>query len=74
MTNNYEVVYQRLLSGKLFDFNFKPYKKDFLIDVLKYFEQFEEYEKCFLLKEFIDTRFDHDLNYKNIEVKRVKLV
>ena len=58
--------YQRIIDGKLFDENLKPYSKEFLEKVLNYLEENEMYEDCNLLHKIIKERFDHDLNYKNI--------
>ena len=46
-----------------FDIKLKPYKKDFLEKVLFYFEEKEEFEKCMVINEFINKRFNHELNY-----------
>lgn len=55
--------YNRVLSGKPFDVNFKPYTEDFLIKVMRYFEEKEEYEKCKTLSDFINIKFNHDRGY-----------
>ena len=54
----------RIKSGKSFDEQFKPYTEDFIKKTIQYFESKEEFENCQILKEFINIRFDHDLNYK----------
>lgn len=60
-------VLDRLRSGKYFDINFKPYQKEFLIEVLSYFELQEKYEECTLIREIIKKRFnhDHESNFKD---------
>lgn len=55
--------YKRISSGKDFDENFKPYTKDFIKDMVTFFESNEDYEKCHLLVKYIEKRFDHDKNY-----------
>ena len=55
--------YKRISSGKDFDENFKPYTKDFIKDMVTYFESNEDYEKCQLLIKYIESRFDHEKNY-----------
>lgn len=65
---SYEYLMQdtldRIISGKVSDEKFKPYTEIFIRKVMKYFEDKEEYEKCKILSDFINTRFNHDLNYK----------
>lgn len=61
-------AYGRIVDGKLFDENLKPYKKDFLEKILNYLEDNEMYEDCHFLQRVIKERFDHDLNYKNISI------
>ena len=55
--------YDRIKEGKLFDEKLKPYTKEFIKDMIQYFELKEEFEKCQNLKKFND-RFDHEKNYK----------
>lgn len=55
--------FKRIASGKDFDENFKPYTKDFIKDMVAYFESNEDYEKCQLLIKYTENRFDHEKNY-----------
>lgn len=55
--------FKRIASGKDFDENFKLYTKDFIKDMVTYFESNEDYEKCQLLIKYIESRFDHEKNY-----------
>ncbi len=41
--------YERIAGGKSYDISFKPYEKKFVNKMIKYFEEYEEYEKCDLL-------------------------
>lgn len=59
-------TYNRIELGKHFDMNFKPYKEDFIKKVIKFFEDSEDFEKCQTLMNFMNKRFNHDLNYNNI--------
>ena len=61
-------TFDRVLGGKLFDNNFKPYSQDFLEKILKYLEDRERYEDCCILKEIISNRSNHDNNYKTITI------
>jgi hypothetical protein len=61
-------TFDRVKEGKVFDNKLKPYSQDFLEKILKYLEDKEKYEECSLLKEIITNRFNHDKNYKNINI------
>lgn len=58
-------TFRRIKTGKHFDMNFKPYDEKFIRNVLKFFEDIEEFEKCQTLIDFINKRYNHDLNYNN---------
>lgn len=59
-------AFERIRSGKHFDANFKPYSEEFIRKIILYFEKREEFEKCKTLVDFIDTRFNHNINYNKI--------
>lgn len=54
----------RIKAGKNYDVNFKPYSKEFINKMIYFFEEREEYENCKTLVDFLNIRFDHNLNYK----------
>jgi hypothetical protein len=56
-------VYNRISQNKPFDKNLKPYKKSYIDEVLEYFEDREDYEKCQILSDFINSRFNHVTNF-----------
>lgn len=56
-------VYSRIISNKPYGKNFKPYTKKVINYVISEFIKSEEYEKCSILTEFINNRFDHTKNY-----------
>jgi hypothetical protein len=56
-------VYERVSKNKPFDFNLKPYKESKIREVLEYFEKIEDYEKCQVLSDFINKRYNHNKNY-----------
>jgi hypothetical protein len=62
-------VYQRVSSGIYYDSELKLYSNEFLTKVLNYFESKEDYEKCSILRDLISTRFNHELNFKNHEIR-----
>lgn len=58
------LVYERVSSGIFYDQNLKLYSKEFLTKVLNYFESNEQYEKCSILRDLINKRFDYENNFK----------
>ena len=56
-------VYQRISENKPFDINLKPYKESQIREVLEYFEEREDYEKCQIISDFLNIRFNHITNY-----------
>lgn len=58
--------YDRINSGKFYDLKFKPYEKNFIDEMINYFEKLEEYEKCKILLDFLNKRFNHENNYQLI--------
>lgn len=63
MNDCYDRIAQIGQINQPFDDKFKPYTKEFIKKVVKYFEEKEEYEKCKTLKDFINIRFDHERGY-----------
>ena len=60
-----ENVFERITNGILYNRNLKIYTKDYLRGIVKELEEQEMFEKCIKLNEFINKRFNHELNYKN---------
>lgn len=56
-------IYNRISKDKPFDDKLKPYKKSQIEEVLEYFEDREDYEKCQIISDFIKKRFNHVTNY-----------
>ena len=56
-------VYQRISENKPFDINLKPYKEEQIREVLEYFEDREDYEKCQVISNFLNKRFNHTTNF-----------
>jgi hypothetical protein len=63
MSKIMEETFIRINSNKCFDLKLKPYSKEYLEDLVLYFEKKEEYEKCIVIINFINKRFNHDYNY-----------
>lgn len=59
-----ESGFERVKSGKRLDLNNKPYAVPFLIKMNDFFEESEEYEKCHIIKNYIDKILDHESNYR----------
>lgn len=53
------------MSGKPYNKSLKLFSKRYLENLVTSLEEDEEYEKCSILLEYINIRFDHELNYKN---------
>ena len=53
----------RVKNGFYFNENYQPYSREFLVEVIEYFLSKEDYESCQILKDLIDTRFNHDNGY-----------
>lgn len=56
-------VFERISENKPFDKNLKPYKEDLLKKTLDHFEEKEDYEKCQVISNFLNKRFNHITNY-----------
>lgn len=55
-------AFERISDGKLLDDELKPYTRQFIEEIIKYFETREDYEKCQTLKDVIGN-MDHEKNY-----------
>lgn len=62
---DYNEIYDRLVSGKPYDVNLKPYTEVQLNRALEFFKEREEYEKCTIIKKQIES-LDHDIGYRSI--------
>ena len=60
-------TYTRISLGVYFDKNLKPYTKDFLMNIMSHFSEREEYEKCLKIKNMIDKRFNHEVNFTDLK-------
>jgi hypothetical protein len=58
------LIFNRIMSGKPYSKSLKLYSKKYMMNVVKLLEEDEEYEKCRILLEYINNRFNHELNYK----------
>jgi hypothetical protein len=55
--------YQRISKGHLLTLNKVPYNKEIYQNLIKHFEEREEYEKCANLKKLETKRFNHESNF-----------
>ena len=56
--------YERILDGKMFDLNLKPYNRRRVDEMIAYFEIREDYEKCAILVKFISQNLEFGSFYK----------
>lgn len=56
-------IHQRIISNKPFDKDLKPYSKEKIENVIRFFEEKEDYEKCHDLSIYIKNRFNHEVEY-----------
>jgi len=59
-------IYRRVLENKPYHYNLKLYSKKDIERCIEYFIEQEEYEKCQFLSDWLKVRFNHELNWKNI--------
>jgi hypothetical protein len=57
---NPEEIYQSIESGKPYNKNLRLYTLTEIESSIRQFVLDEEYEKCSILKNFIDKRFNHE--------------
>ena len=62
---NPEEIYESISKGKPFNRNLKLFTKIEVESAIRQFISSEEYEKCSVLKKFIDKRFNHELGYSS---------
>lgn len=58
-----EELINRCLSNKPYNKKLRLYSREEIQDALYYLESNEEYEKCCLMRDFINNRFNHKKNY-----------
>jgi hypothetical protein len=56
-------IFIRLKEDKMYDLDLKPYSLDLINKVLKFYEENEEYEKCLIILDKSNKRFNHSNNY-----------
>jgi hypothetical protein len=56
-------IYNRCISGKPYSKDFKIYTKRFLQKIVEELIELEEYEKCIQLNNFIQKRFNNQIDY-----------
>ena len=55
--------FQRIINGNLLTLNKIPYSIEIYNNLIKHFEEKEEYEKCAIIKELKLKRVNHESNY-----------
>jgi len=56
-------IYERISQNKPYDVNLKTYSDTQVKEVLKFFEEKEDFEKCQVISNFLNKRFNHIENY-----------
>lgn len=54
-------VYSRIISNMPYGKNLKPYSSNLIKKIIKIFEELEDYEKCQVLLNFHNERFEHKI-------------
>lgn len=57
-------IFHRISHGKFFDIEMNIYTKSVLNQCLNHFLSKEEFEKCVIIRDIINKRYDHNNNYK----------
>lgn len=57
-------IYDRIIDNKPFDTKLKPYDKKIIEELLSYYEELEEYEKCNKIHLFMKDRYNHSQNFQ----------
>ena len=60
---NSDEIYQSIINNKPFDKNLRPYSKSEVQSALNQFIESEEYEKCSIIRDFINRRFEHNVGF-----------
>jgi hypothetical protein len=63
-SNTYNQDYNRLIRGERLNVVNRPYTTEYIKDLIFYFEELEEYEKCSALIKVIKKIENHNFNYK----------
>lgn len=73
MEKNADNIWKRILENKPYHTDLKLYTKGDIKRCISDFIDSEEYEKCQFLTDWLETRFNHELNWKriNINISRV---
>jgi protein-arginine kinase activator protein McsA len=60
---NSEEIYQSIVNNKPFNKNLQPWTKLEVESTLRQFISTEEYEKCSIIRDFINKRFEHKIGF-----------
>lgn len=61
-----DVDFLRISNGNRLNLQNEPYSIKYLEELLKTFEEIEDYQKCNVIYKFIESIMDHNDNYKKI--------
>lgn len=55
--------FERIKIGKRHDMNFNLYQREYIDSLLDYFKGKQEFDKCQIIKEYIDKIYNHERSY-----------
>lgn len=59
-----EANFNRIKNGNRLDTRHRPFEIEYLNDMIDFYEQAEEYEKCEIISIYKNNILDHENNYK----------
>ena len=66
-------AFERISTGNLLDAELRPYTRQFIGEIIQYFQEREEYEKCQILKDALND-LDHDNNYNRWKTQSRQMI
>jgi hypothetical protein len=64
LESSIEANFKRIKNGNRLDIRLKPYEIETLNDMISFYEDSEDYEKCEVITNFKNKILDHENNYK----------
>jgi hypothetical protein len=64
LESNIQANFNRIKNGNRLDIRLKPYEIETLNDMISFYEEVEDYEKCEIIANFKNKILDHENNYK----------
>ena len=64
LESNIQANFNRIKNGNRLDIRLNPYEIETLNDMISFYEEDEDYEKCEIIVNFKNKILDHENNYK----------